>query len=86
MATKVNPSPASDPKETPSSVDDQVHDIFRRHFETHFHPVDFPKKRQRKPAKSLPEDEDNTLSEWSGISEGDGTRLTATRHVFADVV
>ena len=62
--------PASEePSETQN---EDVQDIFRRHFEAHFKPLSTTKKPVKAVDKNLI-DEEEEESEWEGISEHNGT-------------
>lgn len=55
-------------KESLGCEDEDIRDVFRRHFEAHFKPL--PLVRQSTNiAKEVPIDQDGEESEWEGISE-----------------
>jgi hypothetical protein len=59
-------------EESLGSQDEDIQDVFRRHFEAHFKPLPLVRKLANI-AKEVPTDEDEEESEWEGISEPEGT-------------
>jgi hypothetical protein len=58
-------------EESSESQDEDVQDVFRRHFEAHFKPLPTVKKAVDI-VEDVQTDEDGEESEWEGISETDG--------------
>jgi hypothetical protein len=60
--------------ELSKSRNEDVQDVFRRHFETRFKPLSRHKKAIRT-ADEIVTDEDGTESEWEGLSEPEGMHM-----------
>jgi hypothetical protein len=58
-------------EESSESQDEEVQDVFRRHFEAHFKPLPTVKKATDM-AEDDPDVEDEDDTEWEGISEPEG--------------
>lgn len=71
------------PEESSESQDEDVQDLFRRHFEAHFKPLPRIMKAAKLVEEVLTEDDDEEESEWEGISEPEGRFLR--QRLYAEV-
>jgi hypothetical protein len=83
QGTKASGNTRAASEEPSESQDEDIQDVFRRHFEAHFKPLPTVKKAVNI-VERVPAEGDGEESEWEGISEPEGILQDQIAEVEAD--